>query len=114
MVRYAWSHPATSRAAATSTASSRSRSATSTARRVPDPSGDRPLSLFMPGAFAGLPEELRAGFAAVAPGTALAFHAFVPSGILAREILGGADADVYVSANVRFMADLWRAGLVPE
>jgi molybdate transport system substrate-binding protein len=68
----------------------------------------------MPGAFAGLPEELRAGFAAVAPGAALAFHAFVPSGILAREILDGADADVYVSANIRFMADLWRAGLVPE
>jgi molybdate transport system substrate-binding protein len=68
----------------------------------------------MPGAFAGLPEDLRAGFSAVAPGAELAFHAFVPSGILAREILDGAEADVYVSANVRFMADLWRAGLVPH
>jgi molybdate transport system substrate-binding protein len=71
-----------------------------------------PLRLFLPGAFAGMAEDLRERFAAVATGAELWFHAFVPSGILAREILDGAVADVAVSANPRFMADLWRAGLV--
>jgi molybdate transport system substrate-binding protein len=71
-----------------------------------------PLRLFLPGAFAGMRNDLRTGFAAVVPGGELWFHAFVPSGMLAHEILEGAAADVYVSANVHFMAELWQAGLV--
>src|SRR5262245_44808853 len=59
-------------------------------------------------------DDLRDGFKTTAPETELWFHAFVPSGILAREILDGAVADVVVSANVHFMADLWKAGLVAE
>lgn len=73
----------------------------------------RPVSLFLPGAFAGLGEAITTGFAPVAPDQDLVFHRFVPSGMLAREILDGAEADVYVSANIRFMADLWRAGFTP-
>jgi molybdate transport system substrate-binding protein len=72
-----------------------------------------PLRLFLPGAFAGLPDDLRTAFATVAPEGDLWFHAFVPSGILASEILAGAVADVAVSANPRFMTDLWQEGLVP-
>lgn len=68
--------------------------------------------LFLPGAFAGLQNELRRGFAAVAPAADLQFHAFVPSGRLAREILAGARADVFVSANIRYMEEVRRAGLV--
>jgi molybdate transport system substrate-binding protein len=71
-----------------------------------------PLRLFLPGAFAAMPDDLQSGFPAMVSDGDLWFHAFVPSGILAREILAGAAADIYVSANVHFMADLWRAGLV--
>lgn len=67
----------------------------------------------MPGAFAGLADLIRRRFGSVEPGVELTFHAFVPSGVLAREILDGARADVYVSANQRYMDELHRAGLVP-
>lgn len=70
------------------------------------------LMLFLPGAFAGLRDELSRGFAAVAPVVDLQFHDFVPSGMLAKEILAGVQADVYVSANTRYMEDVRRAGLV--
>jgi molybdate transport system substrate-binding protein len=82
----------------------------SIARRV---ASRRPVSLFLPGAFAGLGEAIRTGFASVAPDQDLEFHPFVPSGMLAREILAGGEADIYVSANIHFMADLWRAGFTP-
>lgn len=72
------------------------------------------LTLFLPGAFAKLGDALRESFGAIAPEVELAFHAFIPSGALAREILDGAAADVYVSANVRYMDDLRRAGLVRD
>lgn len=70
------------------------------------------LMLFLPGAFAGLRDDLTQEFAAVAPATSLRFHDFVPSGVLAGKILAGAAADVYVSANIRYMEDVRRAGLV--
>ncbi|MBX3069983.1 MAG: substrate-binding domain-containing protein [Thermomicrobiales bacterium] len=76
-------------------------------------SADR-LRLFMPGAFAGLPESLRQAFAMLHPGVDLEFHDFVPSGMLAQELLDGAGADIFVSANIRYMTDLWRAGRVPS
>lgn len=74
----------------------------------------QPLSLFLPGAFAAMGDDIRHGVAAALPGTALAFHEFIPSGMLAREIREGAPADVYVSANTRFMNELHEAGFVPQ
>lgn len=71
------------------------------------------LSLCMPGAFAGLADPIRQCFESVEPGVEPTFHAFVPSGVLAREILDGASADVYVSANQRYMDELHRSGHVP-
>ncbi|MGH2561542.1 MAG: molybdate ABC transporter substrate-binding protein [Thermomicrobiales bacterium] len=78
----------------------------------PDPDAIQRLSLFLPGAFAGMADELRAAYRAVDPDAELAFHDFIPSGLLARAILDGAPADVYVSANIRYMEDLRRAGLI--
>lgn len=72
------------------------------------------LRLFMPGAFAGLPDQLRQKYQAVRPDVELEFHQFIPSGELARKILEGAEADVYVSANRRYMDELEQAGLVRE
>lgn len=77
---------------------------------APDHAGA--LRLFLPGAFAGPLDDLARLWQATAPDVALDFHPFVPSGILAREILDGAPADVYVSANRRFMDEVWEAGLV--
>ncbi len=73
-----------------------------------------PLRIFMPGAFAGMPDDLRVEFATRAPEAELWFHAFVPSGILAREILDGEVADVAVSANPKFMTALWSAGFATD
>ena len=71
----------------------------------------RRLSLFLPGAFANLGEELRTGFADHSPETVLEFHRFIPSGDLAQLILSGAPADVFVSANPEFMDRVVAAGL---
>ncbi len=68
----------------------------------------------MPGAFAGLPDKLRQTFGALRPGVELDFHEFVPSGMLADELLQGAETDIFVSANTRYMTDLWNAGRVPS
>src|SRR5262245_57241172 len=68
----------------------------------------------MPGAFAGLGEPLRAAFTALHPSIELVFHRFIPSGLLAAEILAGAPADVYVSANRRYMVELQAAGCVRD
>lgn len=70
------------------------------------------LTLYFPRAFAGLSESLRAAFTALQSGIYLQFHEFVPFGILASELLAGAFADVFISANVLYMADLWRAGRI--
>lgn len=72
------------------------------------------LRVFMPGAFAGLGEPMRAAFTASHPEVELAFHRFIPSGLLAAEIQSGAAADVYVSANRRYMEELQQAGFVHD
>lgn len=77
-------------------------------------SGARRLKLFMPGAFASLPDALRHGFALQHPDVGLDFHDFIPSGMLAGLLLEGDEADIFVSANLRYMTDLWVAGRVPE
>lgn len=74
----------------------------------------RPLFCFFPGAFAAMGPDIQAEAAAVFPGLELAFHEFVPSGMLAQEIRGGAAADVYISANTRFMNELHAEGFVPQ
>jgi molybdate transport system substrate-binding protein len=65
----------------------------------------------MPGAFARLGPRLAAEFT-TATGQPIDFVPFRPSGLLAQDILAGAAADVYVSANVLWMRRLQRAGLV--
>lgn len=74
----------------------------------------QPLFLFLPGAFASMGADIQEEAAAALPGTELMFHEFVPSGLLAQEIRDGAPADVYVSANTRFMTGLHEAGFVPS
>lgn len=72
----------------------------------------RPLACFLPGAFAGMGDDIQQGVAAAIPGTVVTFNAFIPSGMLARQILDGVPADIYVSANKRFMNELEQAGFV--
>ncbi|MER3437178.1 MAG: molybdate ABC transporter substrate-binding protein [Chloroflexota bacterium] len=68
------------------------------------------LRVLMPGAFARLGEALASAFAANVPGGRVQFHDFIPSGELAQAILSGEPADVFVSANLRYMAEVWAAG----
>lgn len=74
----------------------------------------RPLVVFAPGSFAPVREEVRRAFGEVVPGVPLRFEPPAFSGLLAARILAGAAADVFVSANLRDLDDLHRAGLVPE
>jgi molybdate transport system substrate-binding protein len=66
----------------------------------------------MPGVFARVADGIRASFAALDPRVRLWFHPFVATGLLAEEILAGAAADVFVSANRRYMDEVVAAGLV--
>jgi molybdate transport system substrate-binding protein len=68
----------------------------------------------MPGVFAGCAEQIRDSFVRAEPAALLSFLPFRPTGLLASDILGGAEADVFVSANWQYMDDLRRAGLVHE
>jgi molybdate transport system substrate-binding protein len=72
------------------------------------------LKLFLRGAFARMGPSLQEGFRASGSGEELWFHRFVPSGMLAAEIIGGADADIYVSANRRFMDQVAAAGQIVQ
>ncbi len=91
---------------------SETRKTGSASRTITPMETDRPLRLFMPGAFAQISASIRAAFARIEPEVELAFHAFVPSGILAGEIRAGAAADLYVSANTRYMDELFVDGFV--
>src|SRR5919198_6320603 len=72
------------------------------------------LRVCMPGVFAGCAEQIRDSFVRAEPAALLSFLPFRPTGLLASDILGGAEADVFVSANWQYMDDLRRAGLVHE
>lgn len=72
---------------------------------------DQALRIFVPGAFASLADDLEAAFRREIPDANLWFHRFVPSGDLAREILDGALAHVFVSVNRHFMDKIESAGL---
>lgn len=74
----------------------------------------RPLRCFFPGAFGAMGEDIQTGASAAFPGLQLDFHEFIPSGMLAREIREGAPADLFISANTRFMEELHAAGFVPQ
>lgn len=71
-----------------------------------------PLRLFLPGAFASMRSALADGFREVEPHTELWFHQHMPSGMLAERIIAGDAADIYVSANRRFMDDVCGAGRI--
>ncbi len=72
------------------------------------------IEIYLPGAFAGWPDQFRDAFTAIHPDIDLVFHAFVPLGALAHEVLAGRVADVYVSANIGFMQGVHLAGRVPQ
>jgi molybdate transport system substrate-binding protein len=74
---------------------------------------DRPVVLFAPGSIAPVRDALLSGFAAAAPNVALEIEPPAYSGVLARRILDGAPADVFIAADPISMAPLVRAGLVP-
>jgi len=59
-------------------------------------------------------QTLREGFAAFAPGIKVAFHPPTHSGLLAKQILAGAQADVFISAGWRYVMDLHEAGILPH
>ncbi len=73
----------------------------------------RSLTVFAPGSFNPVRSALRDRFRDLRPDVELVFHPPAYSGLLAAQILAGAPADVFVSANRRYVEDLHRAGLVP-
>jgi molybdate transport system substrate-binding protein len=72
------------------------------------------VRVFVPGSLAGAARDIPQSFAQAEPGASVAFRAFAPTGLLASDILQGALADVFVSANRRYMDDLVDAGLVRD
>jgi molybdate transport system substrate-binding protein len=77
-------------------------------------SEDGPLVVYAPGSIVPVQDALRAAFAVVDPGVEVFFHPPTHSGLLARQILSGADADVFVSAGWRYVVELHDAGLLPQ
>jgi molybdate transport system substrate-binding protein len=73
--------------------------------------GGGQLVVFLPGSLAAATLAVRESFSAVEPEADLRFHT-APTGLLATEVLAGARADVFVSANARYMETLRLAGLV--
>lgn len=59
-------------------------------------------------------QTLREGFAAFAPGIEVQFHPPTHSGLLAKQILDGAEADVFISAGWRYILELQDEGLLPQ
>ena len=55
-----------------------------------------------------------AGFHAAVDGVEAAFAPPAYSGVLAQQIRDGAPADVFISANTRYLTDLQAAGLAPQ
>lgn len=75
---------------------------------------NRPLEVFAPGSLAPVRAALSDGFAAQSPGTTVRFCPPAYSGLLAGRIRDGAAADVFISANRHYVADLHQAGLIPS
>jgi len=73
-----------------------------------------PLVVFAPGSMLPVQDTLSRGFAGLDLQTPVEWHPPNHSGILAREILQGAAADVFISANWLYVDELHQAGLVPQ
>ncbi|HEU0115883.1 MAG TPA: substrate-binding domain-containing protein [Thermomicrobiales bacterium] len=71
-----------------------------------------PLILLAPGSLSRVRAAVEARFAAAEPEIPIEFHPAAHSGVLARRILAGAPADVFISADPISMAPLVRGGLV--
>jgi molybdate transport system substrate-binding protein len=72
------------------------------------------LSLYMAGSCAQLIDDLRAPYAQVMPGVELVSARVAMTGTIAAEVLAGAPADVFLSANRDYANQLHAAGLMPE
>ncbi|MFT4039330.1 MAG: substrate-binding domain-containing protein [Thermomicrobiales bacterium] len=73
---------------------------------------ETPLRIFAPGSLWPVQAVILAGFRREAPGVAAEFAPPAYSGVLAQQILAGAPADVFISANMRYVEDLHAAGLI--
>jgi molybdate transport system substrate-binding protein len=73
----------------------------------------RPLSLYLPGSCAQFIDELGAAFARIVPAAKVEATRVSMTGIIAAEVLAGALADVFLSANESYIDQLRDAGLVP-
>jgi molybdate transport system substrate-binding protein len=72
------------------------------------------LTIFAPGSIVLVHDTLRDGFARIAPEVDVVFHPPTHSGLLAKQILDGAAADVFISAGWRYVLELHDAGLLPQ
>jgi molybdate transport system substrate-binding protein len=72
----------------------------------------RPLLVYAPGSIAPFQKAIRDGFHAEDAGCDVRFCQPAYSGLLAAQILNGAPADVFISANRRYIEELRTAGLV--
>lgn len=76
-------------------------------------SAELPLRVFAPGSLRPVQETIIAGFQAAVEDARVEFAPPAYSGVLAQQILDGAAADVFISANTRHLSDLQAAGLAP-
>lgn len=75
---------------------------------------ETPLRIFAPGSLSPVQEAILAGFRKAAPAVRAEFASPAYSGVLAQQIHDGAPADVFISANTRYLDDLHAAGLAPQ
>lgn len=75
---------------------------------------ETPLRIFAPGSLSPVQEAILAGFREVAPAVRAEFSPPAYSGVLAQQIHDGAPADVFISANTRYLDELHAAGLVRQ
>lgn len=75
---------------------------------------EAPLRIYAPGSLRPMHEAILTGFRSVAPRVQVEFAPPAYSGVLAQQILMGAPADVFISANTRYLDELRAAGLSPE
>lgn len=73
-----------------------------------------PLLIFAPGSLRNVQEPIQAAFRLAAPEVEITFHPPAYSGLLAKQVLDGAPADLFISANWAYVDQLHTAGLMPE
>ena len=72
----------------------------------------QPLRIYAPGSLRPLQEAILDGFGNETGNVRAEFAPPAYSGVLAQQITDGAPADVFISANTRYLAELGKAGLV--